>query len=349
MASKKTAPQSATQAARTQQPRQAITLELVVAHAPHQGLVDNLVRTFGLDPVDYAAIRDTTEENVALSAKSLAGDLTEKAMQIHLQRITGAFVSSAYGASQFYGTKVSEARQLTMASENEHRDEDRDGVAGFDSKADRARLFAAQMGLQSFALLAAAEGAVSAYAHVTGEDWKPYEAPQTPRRLRPAPLGQVRDGRLRSLTSPGGDPTRSPPPLLPPLDVSNLRLRRTLRASRPPTAPPSHQRPSGVTDGCRPIEQGTPPCPRTAPAPHPSRMPNAQVGSSSPPAAPAASTSSSSMASTGSPAASPATASPSPGPAASARSTTPEPSPHPTAPSAASGGGRTKGQGPSRN
>ena len=180
MASKKTAPQFAAPVARTQQPRQAITLELVVAHAPHQGLVDNLVRTFGLDPVDYAAIRDTTEENVALSAKSLAGDLTEKAMQIHLQRITGAFVSSAYGASQFYGTKVSEARQLTMASENEHRDEDRDGVAGFDSKADRARLFAAQMGLQSFALLAAAEGAVSAYAHVTGEDWKPYEAPQTP-------------------------------------------------------------------------------------------------------------------------------------------------------------------------
>jgi hypothetical protein len=33
------------------------------------------------------------------------------------------------------------------------------------------------MGLQAYALMAAAEGAVHAYAHITGEDWKPYEAP----------------------------------------------------------------------------------------------------------------------------------------------------------------------------
>jgi hypothetical protein len=31
------------------------------------------------------------------------------------------------------------------------------------------------MGLQAYALLAAAEGAVAAYAHVTGETWKAYE------------------------------------------------------------------------------------------------------------------------------------------------------------------------------
>lgn len=50
-------------------------------------------------------------------------------------------------------------------------------MAGFDSKSDRARIFAARMGLQAYALMAAAEGAVHAYAHVTGDDWKPYEAP----------------------------------------------------------------------------------------------------------------------------------------------------------------------------
>jgi hypothetical protein len=50
-------------------------------------------------------------------------------------------------------------------------------VAGFESKAERARQFAAEMGLQAYALMAAAEGAVHAYAHITGEDWKPYEAP----------------------------------------------------------------------------------------------------------------------------------------------------------------------------
>jgi hypothetical protein len=36
------------------------------------------------------------------------------------------------------------------------------------------------MGLQAFALMAAAEGAVHAYAAVTGNDWKPYEPPSSP-------------------------------------------------------------------------------------------------------------------------------------------------------------------------
>ena len=96
---------------------------------------------------------------------------------MHLQRIAGSFVSSAFGAAQFYGTKKSAAMELTSKLLNDDRDEDRDGPTGFDSKAERARLFAAEMALQSFALLAAAEGAVPAYAEITGEDWKPYVAP----------------------------------------------------------------------------------------------------------------------------------------------------------------------------
>ena len=39
-----------------------------------------------------------------------------------------------------------------------------------------ARLFAAQMGLQAYAQLAA-EGAVDAYGAITGETWKPCVAP----------------------------------------------------------------------------------------------------------------------------------------------------------------------------
>lgn len=177
MNAKKTAPATKPAPRAAQPVRQAITLELVTTLAPHAALAENLARTFGLDEVDYAAVRESTEEHVAVGARALASALTEKAMQIHLQRVVGSFVGSAFGAAQFYSTKVSEARRLTMASENDERDEDRGGVAGFDSKADRARLFAAEMGLQSFALLAAAEGAVSAYAHITGEDWKPYEPP----------------------------------------------------------------------------------------------------------------------------------------------------------------------------
>jgi hypothetical protein len=164
-------------ATRRQPVRQAITLELVQAHAPHGGLAENLSRTFGIDPIDYAAIREGTEENIVRSANVLRDDLNDKAMEMHLQRIVGAFVSSAYGAATFYQTKVTAARDLTVASQNDDRDEDRMGVSGFESKAERARQFAAEMGLQAYALMAAAEGAVHAYAHITGDDWKPYEAP----------------------------------------------------------------------------------------------------------------------------------------------------------------------------
>lgn len=82
--------------------RQSITFELAVAHAPHEALANNLSRTFGLDEVDYHAIREATEEHVALAAKALEAALNEKAMQIHLQRLVGANVSSAYGAAMFY-------------------------------------------------------------------------------------------------------------------------------------------------------------------------------------------------------------------------------------------------------
>ena len=181
MATSKSAPTTAQQPARRTQPvRQPITFELVQAHAPHAGLAENLARTFGLDPVDYAAILERTEENIGLSAQVLQDALNEKALRIHLQRVVGAFVGSAYGASQFYGTKVTQARDLTVASQNDDRDEDRGGAVGFESKAQRARLFAAEMGLQAYALMTAAEGAVSAYAHIVGEDWQPYERDPEP-------------------------------------------------------------------------------------------------------------------------------------------------------------------------
>ena len=180
MTKKPTQPNAKTTTSRTQPARQSITFELVTRLAPHQSLADNLVRTFGLEAVDYDSIRDATGEHIASAAKAFGTALNEKALQIHLQRITGAFVSSAFGAAQFYGTKKSAAMQLTSKLLNDDRDEDRDGPYGFESKADRARLFAAEMALQSFALMAAAEGAIAAYADITGETWKPYEAPMPP-------------------------------------------------------------------------------------------------------------------------------------------------------------------------
>lgn len=166
-----------TNTARTEQ-RQTYTLEYATAICPHEGLANNLSTTFGLNPVDAAVIRENTEELIVRSANELTDNLNAKAMQMHLQRIVGAYVSSACGAGQFYGQKVSQAIDFTSRLANDDRDEDRGGPSGFDDRAARARLFAAETGLQAYALLAAAEGAVSAYAHITGEDWKPYEAPR---------------------------------------------------------------------------------------------------------------------------------------------------------------------------
>ena len=178
MALKKSA-QTATKSAARNQDRKPITLEMVLAVCPHARLAENLANTFGLDPIDTAGIREATEEHVAQAGKALP--LSDKALEMHLQRIVGAYVGSAFGAGQFYSQKVTQARDLTAAGSNESRDEDRDGVSGFESKADRARSFAAQMGLQAHALAVAAEGAASAYAHLIGEEWKPYDS-QTPTR-----------------------------------------------------------------------------------------------------------------------------------------------------------------------
>jgi len=133
--------------------RKLITFGMVAQLTPHQGPADNLVRTFGLEPVDYDGIRDATKEHLSRAAEAFGTALNEKAPQIHLQRTTGAFVSSAFGAAQFYGTKKSAAMEITSKLLNDNRDEDRDGPAGFESKAERARLFAHEMALQSFALM----------------------------------------------------------------------------------------------------------------------------------------------------------------------------------------------------
>jgi hypothetical protein len=42
--------------------------------------------------------------------------------------------------------------------------------------------FTALAGLTAFALFAAATGAVHAFRELTGEEWKPYEAPTVPSR-----------------------------------------------------------------------------------------------------------------------------------------------------------------------
>lgn len=131
--------------------------------------------SFGLAILDSGGIRDLHERLVIETAESLKDGLSDRAMQIHLQRIVGAYVGSAHGAGQFYSRALSEAREATAKLANDVRDEDLDGPVGFESQAQRKREFAADMGLQSHALRMAAEGAIAAYEHVIGESWKPFE------------------------------------------------------------------------------------------------------------------------------------------------------------------------------
>lgn len=155
--------------------RQTITLATAAAQAPTADQMARICRMFGTEAVDVDGIHSATSDSLMQQAEALRPNLSDKAMEMHFQRIVGAYVGSAYGAAQFYDAKRLVARD--MASKlNEMRDEDRDGPSGFESRLERAQMFAADMAAQSFATLAAAEGAVAAYAEITGNEWKPYVA-----------------------------------------------------------------------------------------------------------------------------------------------------------------------------
>ena len=171
------AAQSSRSSDRVVQLRKGTSLEMVRLACPDGAQMTLIAESFGLPVLDSDGIRDQHKRLIVESAEELKEGLGERAMQIHLQRIVGAYVGSAHGAGQFYSRAVKEARDATAKSANDLRDEDIDGPVGFDSAAQRKREFAADMGLQSHALRMAAEGAVAAYEHVVGERWKPFERP----------------------------------------------------------------------------------------------------------------------------------------------------------------------------
>lgn len=163
--------------ARVVQLRKGATLEMVRLTCPDAAQAMRIAESFGTAVVDGDGVRDTHERLIIKTADALSEGLAERAMQIHLQRIVGAYVGSAHGAGQFYSRAVTEARDATAKAANDARDDDRDGIVGYDSSAQRKREFAADMGIQAFSLRMAAEGAVAAYEHVVGEAWKPFDRP----------------------------------------------------------------------------------------------------------------------------------------------------------------------------
>ncbi len=169
--------QSARNPARVLQLRKGATIEMVRLTCPDEVQALKIAESFGTTIVDSDGIRDMHERLLNETATALSDGLAERAMQIHLQRIVGAYVGSAHGAGQFYSRAVTEARDATAKGAGDARDEDLDGPVGYDSAAQRKREFAADIGIQAHALRMAAEGAVAAYKQIVGEAWKPFNRP----------------------------------------------------------------------------------------------------------------------------------------------------------------------------
>ena len=164
--------------------RQPMTLERARALAPHLGLMENIARSFPLDAMSqetaeevYNELRDNMRTQLKAQADILSVVLSKQAIKLHLQRIVGAYVASAIGAGTYYQSRVTAMRDMHSPVANDDRDEDREAPAGFMSKLERARQFAADTAAQAFALLAVADGAVAAYEDATGDKWKPYDSP----------------------------------------------------------------------------------------------------------------------------------------------------------------------------
>ena len=158
------------------QTRTPVTFEMAVQLCPHQGTAEAVAQAFGLIVPEYDAIRAEHASALKRMEETFSGALNDKATTMHFERIVGALVDSAVGAGRFYSDKVSEARAAT-ARAADGGDEEHGEPIGLESKAQRVRGFAADMAMQAYALLAAAHGALDAYKELTGEEWKPYEAP----------------------------------------------------------------------------------------------------------------------------------------------------------------------------
>ena len=167
MTSSRTRPQS----------RPTRTLERARSLCPSEFEADRIADAFGLDQVAVKYIRANTQTHLAGLVGPVADNMSETGLRVFLQRLVASFVDSACRTGEFYDAKVTEARRANAKLHCDDRGEDLPGVAGWDSRAQRTREFAAQLAMQATALLAAAEGAVQAFEQLTGDTWRPYIPP----------------------------------------------------------------------------------------------------------------------------------------------------------------------------
>ena len=163
------------------------TLERSAQTCPSFDRMSKLEDMFGLAVPDAAELREKAEEAIGSLGTLLVaahGAGGEVGTSMSLQGYVEAFVVRACLACEMADAKASNIRR-EVSKFNAQRDEDRDGPSGFPSFLDNMMEFGARLALQGFVAHYLAEGAVSAFAHVTGEEWKPRT-----RKAASAPLDQ---------------------------------------------------------------------------------------------------------------------------------------------------------------
>ncbi len=169
---KKTTPPQVTQG--------PVTLEKVQLVAPGHHCAAAIAERYGKDEVNFDGIVQETRGSFTAIAHALGSKhFDEFAMKLVFDRLTNAMVQGAFGAGMYYSARVADCANHARALTNDHRDDDADGVAGFDSKLQALQDRAADAGLRAYALRATAEAACEAFAEITGNVWVPYSRSET--------------------------------------------------------------------------------------------------------------------------------------------------------------------------
>ena len=162
-------------------PAGAISLAIAAATCASANTMLSVASAFGLEPVDTDAVRQGAREQVAGLAALLGPCAGEAGLRAALHRIVTAVVANACTAGAAYHRALRHshgASAKVMVARNE-------GETGLAAHARQLSKGAAEAALASHAMLAAAQGAVTAYADATGETW----------------VAEVRDGAAAGVAS----------------------------------------------------------------------------------------------------------------------------------------------------
>ena len=138
MANKTRTQTAAKPATRTASDRKPVTLEMAVALCPNANLAENLSRTFGLDPVDTAGIREATEEHVASGRPSSPRLSPRRLWKCTCSGSSAPMSVPPSGPASSIPQKVTQARDLTAKIANDAAMRTVTVWSGFESRAGRA-------------------------------------------------------------------------------------------------------------------------------------------------------------------------------------------------------------------